>query len=478
MYEFITNRGDILNDLKELIRCFIPDNCACAIKINLTYVKTDKITVYVYIGGKKYSFKYPVKLFEDKAEHIRYELYVNKHALYKALSAYLQKELPWGSLTGVRPVKLAARLLQRGVLPQNIASALQSEYCVSADRAALTAEIIATQTKHMQDRLSVCGNISNLVNLYVHIPFCPTRCSYCSFVSQGIEKQKWLLLPYAEALVNEINLTKEILQKQNKRIFSVYIGGGTPTVLDCGLLEKVLKAAYAENTEFTCEAGRPDTIDEEKLKVMSGCGVNRISINPQTLHDKTLKKIGRSHTSEQFFKAYETAEKYGMCKNVDIIAGLTDETDQDFQYTLDNIVALRPENITVHTLCIKRGSQNALSKCETNSSTEKMVNYSIEKLKFEKYLPYYLYRQKQMSDNLENIGWCKQGFICVNNVTVMEEVLPVYACGAGAISKSILADGTIERLANPKDVILYLNQFDERMNKKQLFYKNQFTSVI
>lgn len=473
MYEFVTNRGDIAGELNEVIRCFVTD-CDSPLCINFTYVRSDEISFFVYINGKGYVFSYPVRSFEEKADRVRYDVYVNKHALYKALSGYFGKELPWGSLTGIRPTRLAARLYDSGMSFPQVEEALTQSYSVSKEKAKITCEILQIQSRVIADRLSVAsGDMAkkknNLVNLYVHIPFCPTRCSYCSFISQGIEKKSWLMLPYVDALIREINFTRELIEEQGKKIFSVYIGGGTPTVLSPDLLRKVLESAYVPGVEYTCEAGRPDTIDSEKLRIISDCGVNRISINPQTLHDETLVKIGRRHTSAQFFEAYALAEKFGFAKNVDIIAGLDGESEDDFRYTVDGIIKLNPENITVHTLCVKRGSQNALQTIKQNEDTEAMVDYSISALKRSGYLPYYLYRQKQMSSNLENMGWCREGFMCVNNVTVMEEMLSVYACGAGAIGKQISADGKITRLANPKDVICYLDRFDELLKKKELF---------
>ncbi|MCI8412663.1 MAG: coproporphyrinogen dehydrogenase HemZ [Clostridia bacterium] len=478
MYELITNRGDIRSDLLETVRCFLPDATASADMINFTYVKSGAVTFFVSVNEKNYVFSYSDHRCANPIERSRHDLFINKSALYRALSDYFGKRLPWGSLTGIRPTRLATRYLENGERQENIARRLQDEYFVSSAKAELTARIVREQQKTVGDRMSVsCNGLSDaqkhLANLYVHIPFCPTRCTYCSFVSEGIEKKKWLLSPYVHALIEEIKLTKEWISRAGKRIFSVYIGGGTPTVLDATLLRMVLDAAYEKHTEYTCEAGRPDTIDEEKTAVMSECGVNRISINPQTLHDTTLQKIGRAHNTQQFFEAYAMAQKYGFVKNVDLIAGLEGETEKDFCYTLDHVIGLQPENITVHTLCVKRGSHNATAETERNNHTATMVEYSATALPANGYAPYYLYRQKQMTDNLENIGWTRPDFLCVNNITVMEEMLDVYACGAGAISKAIVP-GRIRRLSNPKDVLLYLQQFEERMEKKEAFFRNDF----
>ncbi|WP_251545478.1 coproporphyrinogen dehydrogenase HemZ [Pumilibacter intestinalis] len=475
MREPITNRGDIRNELFETVRCFCACESDCAESVVFTHIRSGKNIFFVSVGDKKYKYEYALCPYEDRLEYVRYDLYTCKSALYCALSEYFGRKMPWGSLTGIRPTRVAARLLERGVPHEDIAARLCSDYFVSRDKAELTARIISVQNRTVGDRMSVVSGggqypPNNLVNLYVHIPFCPTRCAYCSFVSEGIEKKTWLLSPYAEALCREIRRTKAIIAEQNKKIFSVYIGGGTPTVLPPELLRSVLEAAYCEDAEYTCEAGRPDTIDEEKLRVMYQSGVNRISVNPQTLHDKTLQAIGRAHSSACFFEAYNIAARFGFVKNVDLIAGLEGETEDDFASSLCGVLALSPENITVHTLCLKRGSRNALCETEQNSHTEKMVNYSAGALSSSGYEPYYLYRQKQMTANLENIGWCKPNFLCVNNVTVMEETLPVYACGAGAISKLTLSGGRILRFANAKDVILYLREFEERIAKKELFY--------
>lgn len=483
MLDLITNRGDIRAELLESLRCFAAFSQESA-TVSFTYVKSDEVRFWVAINDKQYKYTYSLCTADNRTEYVRYDLYTAKLSLYKALSDYFNVRLPWGSLTGIRPTRLAYRLLAAGVASQEIADRLQADYLVSSAKAQLVAQITQVQTNHVGDRMSLraeqAGYGNKLVNLYVHIPFCPTRCAYCSFVSEGVEKQGWLLSSYTDALVEEIRRTKALLAEQGKRIFSIYVGGGTPTVLSPEQLYKVLSAACVDGVEYTCEAGRPDTFTQEKMQVLSACGVNRISINPQTLHDRTLQHIGRAHTTEQFFAAYNMAQSFGFVKNVDLIAGLEGESFENFRYSLDRILEIAPENITVHTLCRKRGSHDASEEMRQNAHTEEMVSYSVSMLKTSGYAPYYLYRQKQMAGNLENIGWCKNGFLCVNNVTVMEETLPVYACGAGAISKTTVpvGGGRIQRLANPKDVLMYLREFEERMRKKEIFYKNQFTSGV
>lgn len=476
MYDFITNRGDIRSELLETVRCFLPADTQSEDVIALTFVRSENIAVYIDVNGTRRSFSYPVQKTEDRTECARYELYACKLSLYRALSAQFGKQLPWGSLTGVRPTRLAAKMVQSGVALRDVAVRMREEYDVSPAKAALTSRILEVQRRHTDERMGLVrdpsGAGNDLANLYVHIPFCPSRCAYCSFVSEGVEKKNWLLLPYVEALTEEIRRTKRWMEECGKRVFSVYVGGGTPTVLPPELLYKVLSAASVDGVEYTCEAGRPDSITREKLQTLAACGVNRVSINPQTLHDKTLRQIGRAHTVAQFFEAYEAANDFGFVKNVDLIAGLEEETEKDFAYTLDGVLSLRPENITVHTLCRKRGSAAAQEEARYNRNTARMVDYSVSALCDAGYEPYYLYRQKQMTANLENIGWCRSGFLCVNNVTVMEETLPVFACGAGAIAKALTPSGKIVRHANPKDVLLYLREFEDRMYKKELFYQN------
>ncbi len=386
------------------------------------------------------------------------------------MSAALGRELPWGALTGVRPSRLAYELLRGGVSFDELSNKLQNIYGISRGKSELLTDIVGNQKGYY-----ACD--PEYVNFYVHIPFCPSRCKYCSFVSVAIDKQKKFVLPYVSALKSEIISAVSLLEKSGKKVFSVYIGGGTPTVLDERSLDEILSVIPYRNVEYTCEAGRPETITKDKLEILSRRGVSRISINPQTLFDETLVNIGRNHTAADFFNAYSLARRFDFDINVDLIAGLPNETADMFRTTLDKIADLRPENITVHTLSQKRGSVFSEKKIsEFGCGVEIMTDYAYRKLKSEGYVPYYLYRQKQMIENLENVGYALDGKQSVNNITTMEECLSVIACGAGAISKTVILqkDGgaRIERYANIKDIKQYLEQFDERENKKQLFLKN------
>jgi len=400
-----------------------------------------------------------------------------KNALYRALRKYFSRDMPWGSLTGIRPSKLCYDYLRDGADFEHILKKLQRDYFVSPKKAALIGQIVQNQQGYFSRH-------PNFVNLYVHIPFCPSRCNYCSFVSVPMEKQKKLVEPYIEKLCAEIMAAKELIYRANRKIYSVYIGGGTPTVLGDELFSRVLEAtenaaedsrpgkASLARMEFTCEAGRPETITSEKLAVMKRYGVTRVSVNPQSLNDATLLAVGRGHTERDFYEAYERVKEAGFTINVDLIAGLAVETPADFSRTLKKVAALRPENITVHPLCRKRGSalkEQAVK--EFAGGIASMTGLAHEYLATQGYLPYYLYRQKQMLENLENVGYCLPGFQCVNNITVMEEMLSVVACGAGAISKLVLPlQNRIERLANVKDIKLYLERFDEKIEKKEKFF--------
>lgn len=393
-----------------------------------------------------------------------------KHALYVALKAHFNKQLPWGSLTGVRPSKLAYEFLYDGGVPGQLSEYLIKNFDVTSLRADMIKQIIENQTKCLGDKKM----LENRVNLYIHVPFCPSRCNYCSFPSAVIKNNGINLSAYVECLVQEINDTLALVKKQGKSVYSVYIGGGTPAVLSAADIKRLLQTVGHLNVEKTFEAGRPDSINTEKLETIKLAGVTRICINPQTLNDDTLFRIGRKHASSEFFEAFGAAKQLSLDINTDIIAGLDGESAADFEKTLTQLLRLSPENITVHTLSRKRASENA-EKLLQNDDIYRMMDLAAEYIPAAGYTPYYLYKQKYMLGNLENIGYCRPGKECHNNITVMEELLPVYACGAGAISKSITDSGSITRYQNAKDVKLYVEEFDIRTAKKYKILSNQFT---
>jgi len=431
------------------------------------------------IGGAGHTLAQPKRPLSARKIYAR----AAKNALYQALKSYFHRDMPWGSLTGIRPSKLVYDYLAEGFLAADIPGELRRDFFVSSPKAALITEIVQNQRGHF-------SRDPNDVNLYIHIPFCPSRCNYCSFVSVPIEKQRRLVAPYVEKLCAEITAAKELIRKTGRKIYSAYIGGGTPTVLCDEHFSRILETIEIESLasfhkplsalEFTCEAGRPETFTPEKLAIMKRCGVTRVSVNPQSLNGKTLLAVGRNHMERDFFEAYERTAAAGFKINVDIIAGLACETPADFSRTLEKVAALRPHNVTVHTLSRKRGSAlKEQSVKEFAGGAAQMTDFARERLTAQGYLPYYLYRQKQMLENLENVGYCLPGCQCANNITVMEEMLSVLACGAGAISKLVLpAENRIERLANIKDVKLYLERFNGQLSKKEDFFNRSHANSI
>lgn len=461
MLDFKTNIPEYRSDLNDIVRMYVPFFRA---DIDVELISDeDKITVDIdgkvltfYKKGADWDFFYERG---DKAE-----LKFAKVCLYDAFKEYFGRELPWGALTGIRPTKLMYKLMAEaeGRTIAEAAAVLREVYRVRADKTELAARIIETQR--------LCS-AQDGVNLYVHIPFCPTRCGYCSFVSLPADKHKKLIEPYLDKLTEEIIFTKKLIAERGERILSAYIGGGTPTVLSEEQLGRLLSAIDLRGAEFTLEAGRPDTITDEKMRIAVEGGVTRVSVNPQTLNDRTLSEIGRRHTAAEFFTAYEAAARRGLDINVDLIAGLPSETEEDFRYSFTKTAELMPQNITVHSLSIKNGSEYSEQSRDYNACAEAMVDFAESEAAARGYLPYYLYRQKNMSANLENVGFCLPGKQCVNNVTVMEETTSVYACGAGAIGKRV-ERGVITRLANLRDVRLYIENSRERLIKKSKFYSN------
>ena len=315
----------------------------------------------------------------------------------------------------------------------------------------------------------------SLVDIYVGIPFCLTRCSYCSFTSGEIGKLKQYVEPYVEKLAFEITQSIELAHDNGFRINNVYFGGGTPTSLSASQLNRLLSLFDFPIREFTVEAGRPDTIDLEKLEVLSRNNVHRISINPQSFNDQTLRIVGRNHTSQDIIEKFNLARKFDFDINMDLIAGLPQESYEMFRHSVDQAISLNPDNITVHSLALKKGSilkeNDALLQSEQTVSD--MIDYSHSRLLDSAFLPYYMYRQKYVSANLENVGFCREGKQCLYNIDIMEETTSIMACGCNAISKRVFHEqNRIERQANPKDVITYLNNFDVYLTaKKKLFEK-------
>lgn len=450
------------NDLMEIFRAFnVPLN-DFDYHIEL-FSNSCNITI---IYGKIYNTLY--KLLSDMPDLIikrQIKRYL-KRDLYRILSEFYNKKLPYGSLTGVRPTKLFYDLLSEN---QDAYKVLIEEFDVSSNKVELITNIIKSQE-------GIYNTEKEKIDLFINIPFCPSRCSYCSFLSADINKTKNFVFEYTDYLLTDIDKALLLIKDKNYSIRSVYIGGGTPTALPTELFIKVIDKVRFLAPEITVEAGRPDSITILKLKIMKDAGVTRISVNPQSFNDKTLEIIGRNHSVDAVYSVFNEARKIGFDINMDIIAMLPEESLSDFINTVNKTIELNPDNITVHTLSLKRGSK--LKNEEFNNLSEQklaedMINYAYQHLKMNAYEPYYMYRQKYMSGNLENVGYSRLGKQCIYNIDIMEETHSVIACGAGAISKIIIND-RIERAANVKDIKNYIDRFEEIMSRRSDIFNNKF----
>ncbi|MCH5271804.1 MAG: coproporphyrinogen dehydrogenase HemZ [Lachnospiraceae bacterium] len=396
-----------------------------------------------------------------------------KRFLYSALSDYTGRVLPWGNLTGIRPTKIAMGLLEEGKGEEEIRCFMQEEHFVSEDKAKLSVEI-AKREKELLSKVHYEDGYS----LYVGIPFCPTTCLYCSFTSFPVRLYQKKVEAYLDCLVQEMRAVKEIMG--DRILDSVYIGGGTPTTLEAEQLDRLLTAIketfeFASVQEFTVEAGRADSITREKLEVLKAHGVDRISINPQTMKEETLHLIGRQATPAQVKEAFLLAREVGDFNiNMDIILGLPDENAEDVHRTIEEIKELAPDSLTVHSLAIKRASK--LSRwilengIETLRNTDETMAIAAKGAKALSMHPYYLYRQKNMSGNFENVGYAKEGNYGLYNILIMEEVQTIVACGAGSISKRVYPDGRIERCENVKEVAQYIERIGEMIERKRILF--------
>ena len=396
-----------------------------------------------------------------------------KKFIYRVLVLETGKELPWGNLTGIRPTKIAMGMLEDGQEQAEIIDFLEREHYVSYEKAKLSLDI-AEREKRLLDTL----HYENGYSLYIGIPFCPTTCLYCSFTSYPICSWKNKIDQYLEAVFKEIDYVSEAYK--DKILDTVYIGGGTPTTLEADeldrLIAKVKSTFNFENVkEFTVEAGRADSITYDKLMVLKKHDVSRISINPQTMKDETLKIIGRRHTVDEVIKAFEMARQIGFDNiNMDIILGLPGEMEEDVAYTVDEIKKINPDSLTVHSLAIKRASrlqawitENGIATLNNTDRTMEIAAKAADDMDMK---PYYLYRQKNMSGNFENVGYATKGKEGIYNILIMEEKQTIVALGAGSITKVVLPDGRIERCDNVKDVGLYIEKIDEMIERKKSLF--------
>ena len=457
---FTTNCTFLENELLDVVRLFKrrPENIAHSFRYEEGVFFND-----FTIDGQAFSFKDEGQVC-DELEFKRFERRFAKLRLYEILSALYKEKMPWGALTGIRPTKLAYMEIEKGRDFYELFRKMQ----VREDNIQLAADILKAQEGIYEKR---DGN----TDLFVSIPFCPTKCAYCSFITAPIDKTRHFIPAYLEALEKELLSARESVGN----LRSVYIGGGTPFALEVGELARVLQAIepiyreYSPAREYTVEAGRPDVFTEEKLSLLKDFGVTRICINPQSFSDETLQKIGRRHTEADIYRAFETSEKYGFDINVDLIAGLTDETPETFVKSVEKAVATKADNITVHCLSLKSGAK---LKEETdyleNDFISTMVASSREILSKNGYQPYYMYRQKYQVGNNENVGWTKPNKACVYNIDIMEETADNLAVGANAVSKRVFTEkGLIQRLASQKDLKTYIENVDTIIEKRREFFK-------
>ena len=475
--------NDFKYELEKLIRIFLPFE-----KIEFFNERvegdsvviaeiTDKATATLYYGGKKYSYTRKIEDINNNKEKDN-ELFLAL-ALFDCLRECFNYSPQWGILTGVRPAKLFSRITKANGI-EYAENYFKNYLMVNDKKIALCKATI----KGEGDITSLSKNDS--FSLYISVPFCPSRCNYCSFVSHSVEQAKAYIPKYVELLCKELEVTAKKAKDNNLKLMTVYIGGGTPTTLSAEQLTMVMNTV-SENfdlsnvLEYTVEAGRPDTITKEKMLAIKNGGATRISINPQTMNNEVLIKIGRRHTAQQTVESFNLARECGFDNiNMDLIAGLLGDDYESFVKTVEEVVGLNPESVTVHSLSMKRASNltvnGELPEIEMGKIASNMVDFSYNYLIDNDILPYYMYRQSKTVGNLENVGYAKKGFECLYNVYIMDETHTILACGASAVTKLREPDGDkIERIFNFKYPYEYINRFDELIDRKEgidLFYKN------
>lgn len=467
---------DFVYEMECIIRIFLPDA-----KINI--VKYDDftddnaiITRVEPIVNHKLLLTVQVRL-EDFDEIASREIQPGEDGdierrlgilLFGLLSEKTEMRPVWGILTGVRPVRLCEQWRGQGLNETEILKRMTQDYLVTEEKARL-----CLATGKAQEKL-ISLNTPDTFSLYIGIPFCPTRCLYCSFVSHAIDKAAKLVPDYVRLLCEELRHIAKIAKAAKLRLLTVYVGGGTPTTLTAIQLRQILSTVdeafdMTDLLEYTVEAGRADTITAEKLETLRSFGVDRISVNPQSMNDDVLKAIGRSHTSKQVEESFYLARLSGFsCINMDLIAGLPTETAESFAKSLDKVLSLTPENVTIHALTVKRSSnlrEQEGAFADANPAAAEMQAYAAKKLSDAGYFPYYLYRQKPTVQNLENTGYSRPRFEGVYNIYSMEDTHNILAAGAGGVSKLIRENGDIKRIFNYKYPYEYVNRFDEKLEK-------------
>ena len=413
-----------------------------------------------------------VRRLKASAETVRLRRQVLQQSFYLAAVQLLPQVPAWGALAGVRPTKISTKHLLEGGSRESADTQLKNAYYVTAPRRelALDCSEATVRAKALLDQKDI--------SLYVGIPFCPTRCAYCSFVSRSVGKRTELLEPYLQALEKELEVTGKLLANSGHTIRTIYIGGGTPTTLSTRQMTHLLDTMkdcldLSRCLEFTVEGGRPDTLDAEKLHAIRKHGADRMSINPQTMADTVLKACGRPHSAQDVMDRYREAEDAGFeAINMDLIAGLPKDDYEGFCRSLDAVAALQPDNITVHTLALKKGADlfERRENLPDGAEVAKMVEYANETLRALHYKPYYLYRQKYMSGSFENVGWSRENKDCLYNIYMMEELHTIVSLGGGGMNKVNLPDGTLQRFHNPKFPEQYIEQIETVLDQKKALF--------
>lgn len=480
MISLITSAPKISNDISDIIRLYYG-----LVEIVNEENKESDITIYHNHSenGMDWQETFNIKKYDNSFEYIydykpydisddiKYKREIKRSAklgMYYALKKCEDKFLPWGALTGIRPTRLYRMLEEES--KGNADKVLQEEYDVSRSKLNLLEQIIDNQKGIYR------VDCQDSVDLYIGIPFCPTRCVYCSFISYDLSKGKAPLDEYTEAMLKEIGWFNSWRKKYNKKLRSVYVGGGTPTSIGVKHLDSILSAIEFDGiTEFTVEAGRPDTINKDMLDMLQKNGVNRISINPQSMNIETLKLMNRPHTPSDIIETFKLTKSYDFIINMDLIMGLYGETIDMVKNTLEMVEKFDIDNLTIHTLAIKRSSElkEKLSKYKLSGEDElrEMVENAHQTAKKMKMTPYYMYRQKYMSGNLENVGFSLKDKQCIYNIDIMEETHNLIALGAGAVSKRMYYDlKKHARIANNKSIIHYIENIEQLLLKKDDFF--------
>ncbi len=477
------NQAGFEYDIHSLVKAFYP---ACDVKVyaeeeekessspefpDLDIKFTGDAILLSVIGGEGGRASFGAKKIEITEDMPRPEVKNRlKQLIYVTLSECTGRKLPWGTLTGIRPAKIPMTMLEEGKSDGQIMEYMKNTYLISEEKGNLAIQI-ARREKTLLDTI----HYENGYSLYIGIPFCPTTCMYCSFTSYPIISWKKRISEYLSALEKEIDFVAE--RYKDRFLDTVYIGGGTPTTLEAEELQRLLDKIndsfdLSRLKEFTVEAGRADSITPEKLKVLKQCGVTRISVNPQTMKQETLDLIGRKHTVSQVKDAFAMAKDAGFTNiNMDLILGLPGEKEEDVRHTMEEVKKLGPDSLTVHSLAIKRASKlsqwiekNGISALNNTDETMRITADGAEEMGM---APYYLYRQKNMSGNFENVGYAKEGKFGIYNILIMEEKQTIVALGAGSITKRVYPDGRIERCDNVKDVAQYIDRIEEMIERKR-----------